>query len=39
VHLIAAELHDELAERGFDVGPGQMGENATRPASSSVTPA
>jgi hypothetical protein len=36
VHVIAAELNDELAERGFDVGPGQMGENATRPASSSV---
>jgi MOSC domain-containing protein YiiM len=29
VHLIHAELHDELREVGFDVGPGQMGENVT----------
>jgi MOSC domain-containing protein YiiM len=29
VHLIHAELHDELRERGFDVAPGQMGENVT----------
>jgi MOSC domain-containing protein YiiM len=29
VHLIAAELHDELRERGFDVGPGELGENLT----------
>jgi MOSC domain-containing protein YiiM len=29
VHLIHAELHDELRERGFDVAPGQMGENLT----------
>jgi len=29
VHLIHAELHDELRERGFDVSPGQMGENIT----------
>jgi len=29
VHLIGNELHDELCERGFDVGPGQMGENIT----------
>ena len=29
VHLIHAELHDELRTRGFDVGPGQMGENVT----------
>jgi MOSC domain-containing protein YiiM len=29
VHLIHAELHDELAVRGFDVGPGDMGENVT----------
>src|SRR5437868_1847832 len=27
VHLIQAELHDELRARGFDVAPGQMGEN------------
>ena len=27
VHLIHAELHDELAEQGFELGPGQMGEN------------
>jgi MOSC domain len=29
VHLIHAELHDELAERGFRVGAGQLGENVT----------
>jgi MOSC domain-containing protein YiiM len=29
VHLIHAELHDELAGRGFDLAPGQMGENIT----------
>lgn len=29
VHLIHAELHDELRAAGFDVGPGQMGENIT----------
>ncbi|MDR3429517.1 MOSC domain-containing protein [Silvimonas sp.] len=29
VHLIHAELHDELRERGFDLLPGQMGENIT----------
>ncbi|MGI8839581.1 MAG: MOSC domain-containing protein [Caulobacteraceae bacterium] len=29
VHLIHAELHDELAAAGFAVGPGQMGENIT----------
>jgi MOSC domain-containing protein YiiM len=29
VHLIHAELHDELRARGFDVGPGVMGENVT----------
>jgi MOSC domain-containing protein YiiM len=29
VHLIAAELHDELRSIGFDVGPGDMGENIT----------
>ena len=29
VHLIHGELHDELRARGFDVGPGQMGENVT----------
>lgn len=29
VHLIHAELFDELREAGFDVGPGQMGENVT----------
>lgn len=27
VHLIHAELHDELAEAGLPVLPGQMGEN------------
>jgi MOSC domain-containing protein YiiM len=29
VHLIHAELHDELRQRGFDIGPGEMGENIT----------
>ena len=29
VHLIHAELHDELRERGFDVSAGHMGENIT----------
>ena len=29
VHLIHAELHDELREVGFDVAPGEMGENIT----------
>jgi MOSC domain-containing protein YiiM len=29
VHLIHAELHDELAGEGFRVGPGEMGENVT----------
>ena len=29
VHLIHAELHDELREAGFTVSPGQMGENVT----------
>ena len=29
VHLIHAELHDELNRQGFDVAAGQMGENIT----------
>ncbi len=29
VHLIHAELHDELGAAGFAVSPGQMGENVT----------
>lgn len=29
VHLIHAELHAELRARGFEVGPGDMGENVT----------
>ncbi len=29
VHLIHAELHDELARAGFTLAPGQMGENVT----------
>jgi MOSC domain-containing protein YiiM len=29
VHLIHAELHDDLAGRGFAVEPGDMGENIT----------
>ncbi len=27
VHLVHAELFDEIAERGFSVGPGDIGEN------------
>jgi len=29
VHLIHAELHDELAGKGFAITPGAMGENVT----------
>ncbi|MFM5953634.1 MAG: MOSC domain-containing protein [Novosphingobium sp.] len=29
VHLIHAELFDELAEKGFQVAPGELGENVT----------
>lgn len=29
VHLIHAELHDELAAAGYTVGPGELGENVT----------
>lgn len=29
VHLIHAELFAEMRERGFEVGPGQLGENIT----------
>ena len=29
VHLIHAELHDELRASGFHLAPGQMGENVT----------
>jgi MOSC domain-containing protein YiiM len=29
VHLIHAELHDELREKGFTIAAGQMGENIT----------
>ena len=29
VHLIHAELHDELREAGFDLATGEMGENVT----------
>ena len=29
VHLIHSELHDELAAAGFDVEPGELGENVT----------
>lgn len=29
VHLLQAELHDELAGKGFKLSPGQMGENVT----------
>jgi MOSC domain-containing protein YiiM len=29
VHLIHAELLDELAQKGFDIAPGDLGENIT----------
>jgi hypothetical protein len=29
VHLIHAELHDDLHERGFELAAGEMGENVT----------
>jgi MOSC domain-containing protein YiiM len=29
VHIIQAELFEELAAAGFEVGPGQLGENVT----------
>ena len=29
VHLIHAELHDELSLRGYQISPGDMGENVT----------
>jgi MOSC domain-containing protein YiiM len=29
VHLMAAELYDELTGNGFDLAPGQLGENVT----------
>ena len=29
VHLVHAELHDELAAAGYAVGPGDIGENVT----------
>jgi MOSC domain-containing protein YiiM len=29
VHLVHAELHDELRGKGFDLSAGQMGENVT----------
>lgn len=29
VHLIHSELHDELRARGFNLAPGEMGENIT----------
>ena len=29
VHLLHAELHDELAGQGFTIGPGDLGENIT----------
>lgn len=29
VHLIHAELHEELRGQGFEVAPGQLGENVT----------
>ena len=29
VHLIHSELHEQLRGQGFEIGPGQMGENVT----------
>jgi hypothetical protein len=29
VHLLPAELFEEVREEGYDVGPGQLGENVT----------
>src|SRR3954471_13924465 len=29
VHLVHAELHEEMAAKGLSVAPGQMGENIT----------
>lgn len=29
VHLIGSELFDEARERGFEIGPGDLGENVT----------
>jgi MOSC domain-containing protein YiiM len=29
VHLVQAELFDDLAQKGFEVGPGEIGENIT----------
>jgi MOSC domain-containing protein YiiM len=29
VHLIHTELHDELKDKGFEISPGDMGENIT----------
>lgn len=29
VHLLAAELLEELRQKGYDVGPGRLGENVT----------
>jgi hypothetical protein len=29
VHLLPAELFDEIREQGYEVGPGQLGENVT----------
>ena len=29
VHLIHSELYDELIEKGFSIGPGDLGENVT----------
>jgi MOSC domain-containing protein YiiM len=29
VHLIHTELHEELKDKGFDISPGDLGENIT----------
>ena len=33
VHLVQSELFDQLGDLGFDVGPGELGENVTTKAS------
>jgi hypothetical protein len=38
LHLIPAELHDELCGRGFTLPPEELGENITRGASLSCSP-
>ncbi|AVP57929.1 MOSC domain-containing protein [Pulveribacter suum] len=37
VHLISASLFDHLADLGFDVGPGELGENVTLASAPGLT--